>query len=100
MIVAAIDWGKLLEAAFVSAAFGIGVVLIGGLAVVASLRAQDRRLAREGGAIAYDVVTGACALAIAAAHRARHLHHGEQVSESDRQPDTGARVRSPPCSTC
>jgi len=67
VIVAAIDWGKLLEAACVSAAFGIGVILIGGLAVVASLRAQDRRLARQGGAIAFDVVAGACALVIVAA---------------------------------
>ena len=62
-----VDWGKLVEAAYVSAAFGIGVVLIGGLAVVASLRAEDRRRAGRGGAIALDVVTGACALAIAGA---------------------------------
>ena len=50
-----------------SAAFGIGVVLIGGLAVVASLRSQDRRRAHRGGVIALDVVTGACVLAIAGA---------------------------------
>ncbi len=62
-----VDWAKLLEAAYVSAAFGIGVVLIGGLAVVASLRAEDRRRGRRGGAIALDVVTGVCALAIAGA---------------------------------
>jgi hypothetical protein len=62
-----VDWGKLLEAAYVSAAFGIGVVLIGGLAVIASLRAQDRRAAGRGGAVALDLVTAACALAIAAA---------------------------------
>ena len=62
-----VDWGKLLEAAYVSAAFGIGVVLIGGLAVVASLRSQDRRRARRGGVIALDVVTGACVLTIAGA---------------------------------
>ena len=35
---ALVDWGKLLEAAYVSAVFGIGVLLIGGLAVVTSLR--------------------------------------------------------------
>ena len=64
---ALVDWGKLLEAAYVSAVFGIGVLLIGGLGVVASLRAQDRRLAHRGGALALDVVTGACVLAIAAA---------------------------------
>jgi hypothetical protein len=62
-----VDWGKLAEAAYVSAAFGIGVVLIGALAVVASLRSEDRRHARRGGALALDVVAGACALAIAGA---------------------------------
>ena len=62
-----VDWGKLLEAAYVSAVFGIGVVLIGGLAVVASLRSQDRRRAHRGGVVALDVVTGACVLAIAGA---------------------------------
>jgi hypothetical protein len=62
-----VDWAKLLEAALVSAAFGIGVVVIGGLAVVASLRSQDRRRAGRGGAIAMDIVAGACALAIAGA---------------------------------
>ncbi|MGZ6608863.1 MAG: hypothetical protein ACXVFI_17565 [Solirubrobacteraceae bacterium] len=56
-----------LEAAYVSAVFGIGVVLIGGLAVVASLRSQDRRRDHRGGVIALDVVTGACVLAIAGA---------------------------------
>ena len=62
-----VEWGKLLQAAYVSAAFGIGVVLIAGPAVVASLRSQDRRQAHQGGAIAFDIVTGACVLAIAAA---------------------------------
>ena len=62
-----VDWGKLWQAAWVSAVFGIGVVLIAGLAVVASLRSQDRRQAQQGGAIAFDIVTGACVLAIAAA---------------------------------
>ena len=62
-----VDWGKLLQAAYVSAVFGIGVVVIGGLAVVASLRSQDRRRAHRGGVIALDVVTGACVLAIAGA---------------------------------
>jgi hypothetical protein len=65
--VATIDWGKLLEAAYVSATFGIGVLVIGALAVVASLRAEDCRRADRGGAIALDLVTGACALAIAGA---------------------------------
>jgi hypothetical protein len=62
-----VEWSKLIEAAYVSAAFGIGVILIAGLAVVASLRGQDRRTAHQGGAIALDVVTIACVVAIAAA---------------------------------
>jgi hypothetical protein len=62
-----VEWGKLIEAAYVSAAFGIGVILIAGLAVVASLRSQDRRAAHQGGAIALDAVTITCVAAIAAA---------------------------------
>jgi hypothetical protein len=42
------------------------VVVVAGAAVVLSLRAQDRRRADQG-ALALDVVTGACILAIAAA---------------------------------
>jgi hypothetical protein len=62
-----VEWGKLLQAAYVSAAFGIGVMLVAGLAVVASLRGQDRRRTHQGGAIVLDAVTVACVLAIAAA---------------------------------
>jgi hypothetical protein len=62
-----IDWGALLEAAVVSAVFGIGVILVAGVAVVASLRGQDRDLAQRGGVLAYQVLTGACVLGIAAA---------------------------------
>jgi hypothetical protein len=62
-----VEWGKLVEAAYVSAVFGIGVILVAGLAVIASLRAQDRRSAHQGGAVVLDVATGACVLAIAAA---------------------------------
>ena len=61
------DWSGLLQAAYVSAAFGIGVILVAGLAVVASLKAQDRQAASQGGALAFHVVTGVCVLAIAAA---------------------------------
>jgi hypothetical protein len=67
ILVTAVDWGKLLETACVSAVFGIGVVVIGGLAVVTSLRSEDRRRAHRGGVIALDVVTGGCVLAIAGA---------------------------------
>jgi hypothetical protein len=62
-----IDWGKLGEAAAVSAVFGIGVLVVAGVAVIASLRAQDRQAAQRGGVLAYQVVTGACVLGIAAA---------------------------------
>jgi hypothetical protein len=63
----AIDWGKLAEAALVSAAFGIGVIVVATVAVVASLRAQDRRSAHQGGAVAFDIVTVTCVVGIAAA---------------------------------
>ena len=66
MTLATIEWDKLLQAAWVSAAFGIGVLVVAGAAVVLSLRAQDRRRVRAG-ALALDLVTGACVLAIGAA---------------------------------
>ena len=62
-----IEWDKLIEAALVSAVFGIGVIVIGTLGVVASLRAQDRRLAQQSGAVALNLVALACGLGIAAA---------------------------------
>jgi hypothetical protein len=62
-----VEWGKLLEAASVSAAFGIGVILVAGLAVIASLGAQDRRQSHQGGAVVLSAVTVACVAAIAAA---------------------------------
>ena len=62
-----IEWDKLLEAALVSAVFGIGVILVGTVGVVASLRAQDRRLAQQPGAVALNLVSYACVLGIAAA---------------------------------
>jgi hypothetical protein len=65
-MIAAIDWDKLLQAALVSAAFGIGVMAVAGVAVVSSLRGQDRRTA-GGSAIAFDVVTVMCVVAIVGA---------------------------------
>lgn len=62
-----IDWGKLGEAALWSAVFALGVMLIGGLAVVASLHGQDRKAAGQGGVVAYDAVTVGCVILIAAA---------------------------------
>ena len=69
MITAAVsvDWGKLAQTALVSAAFAIGVLLVAGVAVVASLRAQDRESAHQGGAVVLYVVTGVCVAAIAGA---------------------------------
>jgi hypothetical protein len=61
-----IDWGMLIEAAVVSAVFGIGIIVVAGVAVVASLQAQDRQAVHRG-AIALQVLTGACVIAIAAA---------------------------------
>ena len=62
-----IDWGSLWHAAWVSAAFGIGVLVVAGAAVIASLTAQDRRGAHRGGVLALHVVTGVCVAGIAAA---------------------------------
>jgi hypothetical protein len=62
-----VEWGKLLEAAYMSAAFAIVVLLLGGLAVVASLHSQDRDGANRGGVIALNLVAGGSALAIAGA---------------------------------
>jgi hypothetical protein len=62
-----IDWGKLAEAALWSAIVALGVMLIGGLAVVASLRGQDRKAGGQTGVVAYDAVTIACVIVIAAA---------------------------------
>lgn len=63
-----VEWSKLWEAAYVSAAFGIGVMLVGALAVVSSLRGQDLKKEHHGGgAVAYDVATGVFVLMILAA---------------------------------
>jgi hypothetical protein len=67
MIAVTIEWSKLLQAAYVSAAFGIGVIAVAGVAVVASLRAQDRRSAHQGGAVAFDIVAATCVIGIVAA---------------------------------
>jgi hypothetical protein len=67
VIAVAIEWSKLLEAAYVSAAFGIGVIAVGGVAVVASLQGQDRRRLDQGSAVPYDILAIACVVAIVAA---------------------------------
>jgi predicted acyltransferase len=65
MIAVAIDWDKLLEAAYISAAFGIGVIAVAGVAVVASLQGQDRRRVQRS-AIPFDVLATVCVVAIVA----------------------------------
>jgi hypothetical protein len=67
MSFAEIEWDKLLQAAYVSAAFGIGVLAIAGFAVVASLKAQDRRSAGKSGVLALNAVTGVSVVIIGAA---------------------------------
>jgi hypothetical protein len=67
MIAVTIEWSKLLQAAYVSAAFGIGVIAVAGVAVVAALRAQDRRSSHQGGAVAFDIVAATCVIGIVAA---------------------------------
>ena len=62
-----VDWASLFQAAYVSAAFGIGIMLVAGVAVVASLRAQDRQTAHQGGVLALHVLTGVCVVGIVAA---------------------------------
>jgi len=62
-----VDWGKLGEAAYTSAAFALGVMLVGGLAVVASLRSRDTKESGRGGVLVYDAVTGLCVIVIVAA---------------------------------
>jgi hypothetical protein len=63
----AVDWGSLFEAAYVSAVFGIGIMLVAGVAVLASLRAQDRQDDHQGGVAALHAITGVCVVAILAA---------------------------------
>jgi hypothetical protein len=67
MSFAEIDWGALLQAAYVSAAFAIGVMAVAGFAVVASLKAQDRRLSGQSGVLALNAVTGISVVIIGAA---------------------------------
>ena len=45
-----VDWGLLREAVYISVAVGLGVLVIGAIAVASSLRSQDERAAGHGGA--------------------------------------------------
>jgi hypothetical protein len=64
MSLLAIDWAALGEAAYISVAVGLGVLLVAAVAVTSSLRAQD---AHGGSSAVFNVVTVACVLALAAA---------------------------------
>jgi hypothetical protein len=68
MTLAEIDWSALGEAASVSVAIGLGVMLVAGAAVTSSLRAQDARAGGAAGAsTALNVLTIACVVALLAA---------------------------------
>ena len=67
MFAVTVDWDSLLQTAYVSAAFGIGILLVAGVAVLASMMAQDRQQAHQGGVVALQALRGVCVLAIVAA---------------------------------
>jgi hypothetical protein len=59
-----IDWSSLAEAAYVSVAVGLGVLLVAAVGVASSLKSEDERGAgRDSGAVAFGGVTVACVLA-------------------------------------
>ena len=68
MTFAEIDWAALGQAAWTSVAIGLGVMLVAGVAVTSSLRAQDARASGQGGGGAVlNVLTVACVVALLAA---------------------------------
>jgi hypothetical protein len=67
MTFAEIDWGALGQAVWTSVAIGLGVLLVAGVAVTSSLRAQDARASGHGGGAVYNVLTIACVVALFAA---------------------------------
>jgi hypothetical protein len=63
-----VDWSSLGEAAYVSVAVGLGVLLVAAVGVASSLRAEDERGAgRESSAVALNAVTVVCVLGLLAA---------------------------------
>ena len=60
-----VDWDSLGEAAYVSIAVGLGVLLVAAVGVASSLKAQDER--GSGSAVAYGSLTALCVLALAGA---------------------------------
>jgi hypothetical protein len=67
MTFAEIDWAALGQAAWTSVAIGLGVLLVAGVAVTSSLRAQDARGSGQIGGAVYNVLTIACVVALFAA---------------------------------
>jgi hypothetical protein len=68
MTLAEIDWAALGQAAWTSVAIGLGVLLVAGVAVTSSLRAQDARASGQGaGSAVLNVLTIACVVALFAA---------------------------------
>jgi hypothetical protein len=68
MTFAEIDWAALGQAAWTSVAIGLGVMLVAGVAVTSSLRAQDANAGGHGGgSTALNVLTIACVVALLAA---------------------------------
>jgi uncharacterized membrane protein YjfL (UPF0719 family) len=63
-----VEVAPLLEAIWTSVAFGLGVLLVAGIGVRASLRAADERGEHHEGAVAsYSIVTIVCGLLLVAA---------------------------------
>jgi hypothetical protein len=68
VIASGIEWDLLGEAVLNSFVIGLGVLLVGGIAVVASLRAQDAREGgREGAFVGLSAMSLVCILGIAGA---------------------------------
>jgi len=63
-----VEVGPLLEAIWTSVVFGLGVVLVAGIGVTASLRAADQRAEHhEGGFASWGLVTIGCGVLLVAA---------------------------------
>jgi hypothetical protein len=63
-----VDWSSLAEAAYVSIAVGLGVLVVAAIGVASSLRAEDERNAgHEGGVIAFGAVTVVCVIGLVGA---------------------------------
>jgi hypothetical protein len=63
-----VDWHSLGQAILSSVVIGLAVVLVAGVAVVASLRAQDARAKhQEGEVVVFSAVTVLCVIGIGAA---------------------------------